>query len=78
MNIEPAQLLQLMNVLLRALGTRVLCMVALLMTFSLFGWAMYRGSWLSFAVAGAFGFGVLWPVLLASFWTNRGDKDETQ
>lgn len=67
-------MLQLMDLLLRALGTRVLCMVALLMTFALFVAAMLKGSWLSFAISGAFGLGVYLPALFASLY-SRGDGD---
>ena len=76
MNIEPAQVLQLMDLLLKALGTRVLCLVALVMTFSLFVLATWRGNWLTFAVAGTFGIGVFLPVLFAGFYTMRGKSDE--
>lgn len=69
-------MLQLMDLLLKALGTRMLCIVALVMTFGLFVAAMYKGSLLSFEIAAVFGFGVLWPVLLVSYFTtNRGDAD---
>jgi hypothetical protein len=72
--LDQATALVLMDLLLKALGTRVLCMAALLMTFGLFCWAMSRDSWLSFIVAGTFGLGVLWPVLLVSWSSSRGDK----
>lgn len=73
MNIDPAKLLELIDVLLRALGTRMLCIMALLMTFSLYASAMYRASWLTFAIASAFALSVLWPVLLATFYSRRND-----
>jgi hypothetical protein len=69
-------MLQLMDILLRALGTRILCLIALVMTFGLFAWAMWRGNLLAFLTAGAFGIGVLWPVLFAGFYTIRGKSDE--
>lgn len=65
--IDPAQILLLLDVLLRALGTRVLSLIALAMTFGLFCWAMKLQSWLAFAIAGAFGLGVLWPVLFVGW-----------
>ena len=76
MNIEPAQVLRLIDILLRSLGTRTLCLLALVMTFGLFAWAMERGTWLSFAIAGAFGVGVLWPVLLTAMQRKRSDSSE--
>jgi uncharacterized membrane protein len=74
MNIEPAQILRLIDVLLRALGTRVLWLLALCMTFSLFAWAMYRGTWLHLAIAGVFGAAVLWPVLFVGL--ERGKRSD--
>ena len=75
MKLEPAQILQLMNLLLKALGTRVLCMVALLMTFALFVSAMWKGSLLEFEIAGTFAIGVFWPALASAFFSTRGDDD---
>lgn len=75
MNIEPAQLLRLIDVLLRALGSRITSLIALLMTFGLYSWAMARGTWLSFAMAAAFGIGVLLPVLFVGW--HGSDRGET-
>lgn len=72
MNIEPVQILRLIDILLRALGTRLLWLLALVMTFVLFAWAMYKHTWLSFAIAGGFSIVGLWPVLVAGWFTGKG------
>jgi hypothetical protein len=74
MNIEPVQLLRLLDILLRALGTRLLWLLALIMTFMLFGWAMYVCTWLALVIAGSFAIGVLWPVLLAGWFTGKSGE----
>jgi hypothetical protein len=61
--IDPATVLQLLELLLRAVGQRVLAFVTLAMTFGLFSWAMWLQRPLAFGIAGAFTLGVLWPVL---------------
>ena len=55
------------NVLLRVLNRRLLLLVALTMVFGLFCWAMYLGSWIQFAIAGAFGITIFLPIL----WSER-------
>lgn len=77
MNLDPARILELIDVLLRSLGTRVLCIMALLMTFGLFVAAMWMGNSLRFWIAGAFAIGVFWPVLLAAFYVRRDDHGRT-
>jgi hypothetical protein len=71
---DASQLFLLVDVLLRALGTRILAATALVMTFALFCWAMRLQSPIAFAVAGAFGVGVLWPVLLSD-WQKRKESE---
>ena len=61
--IDPAQILLMLDVLLKALGQKVLALTALAMTFGLFCWAMRMQTWLGFTTATVFGLGALWPVL---------------
>jgi len=75
-NFDPAQLLLLGNILLKALGTRALCMVSLTMTFALFVWSMRVGSWLAFITAATFGFGTLWPALIVTYMHSRSAHDD--
>jgi hypothetical protein len=49
---------------LKVLTQRFLTLLALLMTFGLFCWSMYLGTWIHFAIAGAFGVIIFLPVLL--------------
>lgn len=74
-NWNTAQALLILNVLLKALGTKVLALLALAMTFGLFCWAMLLQTWIAFAMAGAFGFGVLWPVLYIGWKSNAGSGE---
>lgn len=53
-----------MGLILQAMASRVLVLLALLMTFGLFGWAMWEGTRLSLINAGLFAVIVLIPVLL--------------
>lgn len=69
---DPVKFLDITNVLLRSLGQRVLTLITLVMTFSLFVWAMLRAEVLTSIIAAAFGLGVLWPVLYIG-WKN-GDS----
>lgn len=64
---DNATVLAVIDMLMRALGTRILTFAALAMTFALFCWAMRLQSWLGFAIAGAFGLGVLLPVLYTNW-----------
>ena len=66
------RVLDVANILLRALGTRVLTLVTLIMTFSLFVWAMYKAEVLTSIIAAVFGLGVLWPVLYIGW--KKGDS----
>jgi Na+/H+ antiporter NhaA len=49
---------------LTVLNHRLLTLLALFMTFGLFCWAMVQGSWIHFAIAGAFGVVIFLPVLV--------------
>lgn len=69
---DHGQVLLVIDTLTRALGQKVLALLTLAMTFGLFCWAMYRGTSLAFALACAFGIGVLWPVLFVG-WKKGGD-----
>lgn len=69
--IDAAQALALLSLLMRALGSRVLMAAALVMTFALFCWAMWLQAWLAFAIASAFGAGVL----AVSWSTVRGKAE---
>jgi hypothetical protein len=60
------------QVALKVLGARFLTLLALLMTFGLFAWAMFQATWLHFAIAAAFGIVIFLPVL----WHGRtGDQN---
>jgi hypothetical protein len=69
--VDTSHLLLVLDVLLRALGQRILAATALVMTFVLFCWAMRLQNPIAFAVAGAFGVGVLWPVLLSGHLRSK-------
>jgi uncharacterized membrane protein len=60
-----SELARAVDVGLTVLAHRVLTLLALLMTFALFCWAMFQGSWIHFAIAGAFGMVIFLPVLAA-------------
>lgn len=64
---QDIELLTMIDPLLRALGTKILAFVTLVMTFGLFSWAMLLQRPLAFAIAGVFGLGVLWPVLFINW-----------
>lgn len=64
---ELTQLTVLIDVALRILSMRLITILALAMTFGLFCWAMARGEWLHFAIAGAFGLTIFLPIL----WTGK-------
>jgi len=51
---------------LTILTHRILTLLALIMSFGLYSWAMVQGSWIHFAIAGAFGVGIFLPVLVSA------------
>ena len=67
--------LSLVDPLLRAVGTKVLALATLAMTFVLYCWAMRLQNPLAFAIAGTFGAGVLLPVLFIG-WKQQGKSHE--
>jgi hypothetical protein len=62
--------LSMVDPLLRALGTKLLSILTLAMTFVLYCWAMRLQSTLAFAIAGTFGAFVLLPVLFTG-WKGK-------
>ena len=66
------QLLAVMDVATKILAARVLSIVALVMTFGLFCWAMWMQAVLACVVAGGFAVMVFLPVLIGE---RRGEKD---
>ena len=66
--------LLILDMLLRALGTKILALLALAMTFGLFCWAMLLQTWLGVTVAAIFGLGALWPVLYIAI--RKSGEDE--
>lgn len=70
---HPALILQVIHVLTRALGAKALSFTALLMTFTLFAWGLFRGTWQAYIIATTFGIGVTLPVLYVGW--RPGEKD---
>lgn len=62
---------------LRILNHRLLTLLALLMTFGLFCWAMFQGSWTHFTIAGAFGVVIFLPLLLGEKRPEARSEDTT-
>lgn len=58
-------LVQAIDVGLTVLNHRILTILALLMAFGLFSWAMYAGDWVHLTIAGAFGVIIFLPILWA-------------
>lgn len=69
---DPVKVLAMIDVLLRALGMKMLAVMTLVMTFALFSYAMWAQTPLTSIVAAAFGLGVLWPVLYIGW--KKGDS----
>lgn len=65
--IDPSQLMLVLDTCLRALGSKLLSLIALAMAFVLACWAMLCGTWPAMAVAGGFVAGVVWPVLFVGW-----------
>lgn len=74
MRVHPALILRMIDALLRALGSRMLSLLALSMTFALYAWAMRVSTWLAYVIASTFGIGVTWPVLYVGW--RPGEKDD--
>jgi hypothetical protein len=63
---EMVRFAEAINAALKALALRFVTILALAMTFGLFCWAMALGSWLHFAIAGAFGLAIFLPILFSA------------
>lgn len=66
------------NLSLKVLSRHTLCFVALFMTFGVFCWALWLGTWMSLASAGAFGGIIFLPILCRSIRPERNDGQPTQ
>jgi hypothetical protein len=60
---DLSKLVGAIDVALTVLTHRLLTVVALVMTFGLFCWAMVMGTLIHFLIAGAFGLAIFLPVL---------------
>lgn len=60
---KPEAVFGAIDVLLHVLSKHVLCFVALIMTFAVFCWVLWLGTWIGVATAGLFGVGIFLPVL---------------
>ena len=60
----------------KVLAARVMAVLALIMTFGLYAWAMWGASPLHFGIAGAFGVSIFLPVLWAARAPDKGEKHE--
>lgn len=69
-----ADLSGFLGIALRALSIRILVILALLMTFGLFAWAMWMQTILACIIASLFGGVIFLPVLIAS--RPRGEHAE--
>ena len=58
-------LLTVMHAAMKILSTRVMTLVAMVMTFGLYCWAMSLGTTIALQTAAVFGFSVFLPALLA-------------
>lgn len=61
---KTSDLAQVLGVVLTIVTHRLHTLLALLMVFGLFCWAMVVGAWIHFAIAAAFGIVIFLPVLL--------------
>jgi len=64
--------LTVMTLALDALSARAIVLIAMLMTFGLFSWAMYESSYLTLTIAGSFAVLVFLPVL----WRPHGNSPQ--
>jgi hypothetical protein len=72
-----SELAHAVDVGLTVLTHRALTLLALIMTFGLFCWAMALGSWTHFAIAGAFGAVIFLPILAVDRRPEAPWKTET-
>lgn len=75
---QISRLVEAVDVGLTILTHRVLTILALLMTFGLFCWAMQMGDNIHFAMAGAFGAIIFLPTLVADRRPEAKWKSETE
>lgn len=76
MTLDVVMLAKAVQFGLKVLAARLMALVGLIMTFTMFCWAMYLGSWTALATAGAFAVVVFLPVL-ASMRIKQGNQQET-
>jgi hypothetical protein len=72
-----SELARAIDIGLTVLTHRLLTILALLMTFGLFCWAMALGNWVHLAISGAFGMCVFLPVLAVDRRPEATWKSET-
>ena len=80
MPIRLSDLGMLISAALTVLTHRLLTLVALIMVFGLFCWAMWLNTWLQFAIAGAFGITIFLPILMGERKKeiSHGEKDSSE
>ncbi|HKS76674.1 MAG TPA: hypothetical protein VJQ82_25895 [Terriglobales bacterium] len=76
MNLEAV--MGAINLSLRVLSRHTLCFVALFMTFGVFCWALWLGTWIALAAAGAFGSVIFLPILSRSIRPEKDHEHSTQ
>ena len=76
MTLDLVTLAQAVQVGLKVLAARLMALVGLAMTFSMFCWAMYLGSWTALATAGLFAVVVFLPVLMSMRVKNHQEKSD--
>lgn len=72
-NLSLETITAVIHVMVRVLAKHVLCFVALIMTFTLFCWSLWLGTWMGVATAGLFGVGIFLPVLWRTM--KKGESD---
>jgi len=75
MTLDVVTLAKAVQVGLKVLSARLMALFGLCMTFGLFTWAMYLGSWTALATAGAFAVVVFLPVLASMRIKNQESPD---
>jgi hypothetical protein len=81
MKVTNFELAQAVHIGLTILSHRVLTLLALLMTFGLFSWAMMQGTVLHFAMAAAFGVCIFLPILFGNIRKpeiTHGEADDDE
>jgi hypothetical protein len=70
---DLGQIFAAIQVAYKVLSARLLALLALMMSFGLFCWAMAYATWLHFTVAAVFGVTIFLPVL----WGTRGNSGDS-